>query len=80
MNKEKSIYILTKSNIKICKNKQGLYHRLDGPALIYPNGFKQWYIDGICYITYREDRTIRISFGSESNKPFIFKNIYLLNK
>ena len=32
--------------IKIYKNKNGQYHRTDGPAIIYDNGIKEWYKDG----------------------------------
>lgn len=28
------------------KNLNGLYHRVDGPALEYSDGFKAWYING----------------------------------
>jgi hypothetical protein len=31
---------------KIWRDKQGHYHRLDGPAIEYEDGFKQWHIDG----------------------------------
>jgi len=29
-----------------CWTRDGLYHRNDGPAIIYPNGTKKWYING----------------------------------
>ena len=28
------------------KNKDGKYHRIDGPAVEYTNGDKKWYING----------------------------------
>jgi len=30
-------------------NKDGKRHRTDGPAIIYSNGYKAWYINGKCY-------------------------------
>ena len=30
--------------------KNGRYHREDGPAVIYPNGETNWFINGIEYI------------------------------
>ena len=33
-------------------NDKGEYHRLDGPAIEYANGSKEWYINGI---RHRED-------------------------
>ena len=33
-------------------NKEGQYHRLDGPAVEYANGDKAWYQNGMCH---RED-------------------------
>lgn len=34
-----------------CQN--GKWHRLDGPAIEYPSGTKEWYIDGE-YLTEQE--------------------------
>ena len=27
----------------------GKFHNENGPAIIYANGIKNWYLDGICY-------------------------------
>lgn len=32
--------------VKSWKDKTGRYHRKDGPAIVYPNGSKSWYIHG----------------------------------
>ena len=32
--------------IKLGKNSAGQYHRTDGPAIEYANGYKWWYIKG----------------------------------
>lgn len=29
------------------RNKEGLLHRLDGPAIEWPNGVKEWYCNGV---------------------------------
>ena len=29
------------------RNKQGFLHRLDGPAIEWPNGAKAWYCNGV---------------------------------
>ena len=31
---------------KIWKNENGKLHREDGPAVIFPDGIQQWYING----------------------------------
>lgn len=41
--------VITKSGYKMWYQGDGL-HRLDGPAVIYPNGTKVWYInDARCH-------------------------------
>ena len=40
-----SYVIITPNGIKTW-NKNGLYHREDGPAIIYPNGEKHWWLNG----------------------------------
>ena len=27
-------------------NNEGQYHKIDGPAVIWPDGYKAWYKDG----------------------------------
>ena len=36
----------TRMAIKLGKNSAGQYHRTDGPAIEYANGYKWWYIKG----------------------------------
>jgi len=42
---DKSIYI-NEYGIDIYKNSKGEYHRLDGPAIKFPNGETLWYKEG----------------------------------
>jgi hypothetical protein len=37
---------------KVWKNKKGEYHRLDGPAIEYPSGYKVWYKNGYLHRLY----------------------------
>jgi hypothetical protein len=53
----------------VYKNEQGKYHRLDGPAREFKDGYKEWYINGI---RHRED-------GPAIEWNF-FKRWYLNNK
>ena len=39
---------------KIWRDKQGHYHRLDGPAIERVNGDKRWYINGKGYYIYED--------------------------
>ena len=34
---------------RVCWYKDGLLHRLDGPAVEYTNGGKEWFINGVQY-------------------------------
>ena len=36
---------MKKNIMKEYRNDKGQYHRTDGPAVIYPNGSKEWWID-----------------------------------
>ena len=36
---------------KVWCNKQGQYHRTDGPAIEWENGTKIWYVNGKCHRT-----------------------------
>ena len=40
------------------KNEKGDYHKEDGPAVEYPNGYKAWFINGE---RHREDGPARIT-------------------
>ena len=42
----KSTMIVEKDGTKIWKNKEGQYHRVDGPAIEYASGSKEWYFNG----------------------------------
>ena len=35
-----------KDSAKIWRNEQSLLHREDGPAVIWPDGYEEWYING----------------------------------
>lgn len=37
---------MTHKDDMIYRNKKGQYHRIDGPAVESPNGFKMWVING----------------------------------
>ena len=41
----------------IYRNKQGLFHRINGPSVIYPNGYQAYYINGL---RHREDGPAKI--------------------
>ena len=34
---------------KFWRNKNGVFHRLDGPAIEYSDGGKQWYLNGVLH-------------------------------
>ena len=34
---------------KYFENDMGQLHRIDGPAIEYPNGSKYWYVNGKCH-------------------------------
>jgi len=36
---------------KYWKDKKGRYHREDGPAIVWLDGSKFWYFDGLCHRT-----------------------------
>ena len=36
---------------KVWRNKQGQYHRTDGPAIEWENGTKIWYVNDKCHRT-----------------------------
>ena len=42
------------------KNKEGFYHREDGPAIIYPSGKKMYYMYGYNVSDWLEERGINI--------------------
>ena len=44
--KDESLCEIDLNGIKIWKNKQGKYHRLDGPAVEHKDWAKHWFIDG----------------------------------
>jgi hypothetical protein len=46
MRDEESISTIDKYGTKICTNKNGKLHCLDGPAIEYSNGDKEWYQNG----------------------------------
>ena len=41
-----SILKIYNDGTKVWRNKQGQYHRRDGPAIEFDNGDKAWYING----------------------------------
>lgn len=41
----KSILTTTRSGNKIWKNSKGQWHRLDGPAVEYVSGLKEWHVN-----------------------------------
>ncbi len=43
---DESYLIINEFGIKFWRNKKGEYHRLDGPAIEYSNGNKQWWQNG----------------------------------
>jgi len=47
--------------------KYGFWHRLDGPAIIYPGGYKEWWINGINY-TKKEYGVIALFMLLEKNR------------
>ena len=47
------MYITTKHGSKAWRDKDGERHRLDGPAIEYSSGFKEWWINGK-YLTEKE--------------------------
>ena len=42
----KSTLVVSSFGTKEWKNKKGLFHRDDGPAIIHPNGTEEWYRNG----------------------------------
>jgi hypothetical protein len=59
---EKTTYSISYDDTKMWKDNKGRYHRLDGPALIYPNGAEYWYkhgkkhrLDGPAHTTHNGD-------------------------
>ena len=46
-----SVMTITKLGNKFWKNSAGLYHRLDGPAIMGKDGHKSWYQNGKCHRT-----------------------------
>ena len=46
MSSTKKTYNSGTTNITQWTNSDDVLHRLDGPALIYSNGYKAWYING----------------------------------
>ncbi len=44
-----SIMNVDKWGNKNWRNKEGKLHRLDGPAVEWPNGYKAWYKNGIIH-------------------------------
>ena len=46
MKRDSNGYKLHKNGDKTWKNSAGQYHRTDGPAIEYANGYKWWYIKG----------------------------------
>jgi hypothetical protein len=45
----KSKLTTTEYGGKIWKLPNGDYHRENGPAIVYSDGYKSWWIDGIMY-------------------------------
>jgi hypothetical protein len=43
----KSELTIDQYGTKVWKLPNGIWHREDGPAVVYPNGFKCWYINGL---------------------------------
>lgn len=41
--------VIDKYSPKFWTNDEGQFHRLDGPAIEYADGSKEWWIDGILY-------------------------------
>ncbi len=48
----KSICEIDSAGVKRWYNEQRHYHRKDGPAVEYSNGYKDWYVNGLLH---RED-------------------------
>ena len=46
MREEESTFTIDENGDKFWKNKEGKYHRIDGPAVEYRNGDKSWYQNG----------------------------------
>ena len=46
-----SICSVDSHGTKIWKNKNGQYHRTDGPAIEYTDGYKSWYVNGFLHRT-----------------------------
>ena len=44
-----SICNVDKYNNKAWKDSNGMYHRVDGPAVEFADGDKSWYIHGECH-------------------------------
>ena len=51
-------------------NEEGEKHRLDGPAVEWSNGYKEWYIEGKCYKTEKEWEKARCPSLEEAIKMF----------
>jgi hypothetical protein len=49
---EESVLEMDVYGTKWWKNKDGKFHRLDGPAIEFTDGYKNWYVNGILH---RED-------------------------
>jgi hypothetical protein len=50
MNNDSRMY-KNKYGNKVWRNSRGEIHRVDGPAVIYSNGEKEWVINNIVYAT-----------------------------
>jgi hypothetical protein len=48
---------------KCWRNKEGRLHRLDGPAIEWDNGDKEWFIDG-CYCRLDNGPTVEYHTGT----------------
>ena len=46
MDRPESIMSVSNTGTKTCRNAQGQLHRLDGPAVEWRNGSKEWWVDG----------------------------------
>jgi hypothetical protein len=69
---DKSEVIMTVDNVgtKRWKNKSGKFHRLDGPAIEFANGTKEWHQNGCLH---RLDGPAYIA--ANGHKEWIFKGL-----
>jgi len=63
----KSELTIDQYGTKVWKLPNGIWHREDGPAVVYPNGFKCWYINGL---RHREDGSA-IEYGNGIKKWYL---------